>query len=309
MTGIIILNYQTWDISYRCIQNIIDTQSKLLFHVYLVDNASPNSIPIQLLKYIEQHKDKITLLQSETNRGYASGNNIGIDRALKDGCENLIITNNDILFNSQSIVELLNVLDDEKRIGIAGPKVVNDRGDVQISRCSMRTGMKEMIQIFTVAKKIFRKKWNQYYCLDQNHEEPSFVYYVSGCCFAISRACALEVTPLDEGTVLYDEELILGICMEKLGYKTYYNPKSVVVHQHGGTTSQMQPFMHQCICQSELYYCSKYLRAKKWQLNFLYFYRRGLYWIRSKKNDNLKKYWTIFEKGTRRYYEKLISKH
>lgn len=307
MTGIVILNYQTWDISYRCVKNIIKTQQEILYHIYLVDNASPNPIPKKFSNYLEMNKERITFLQSSKNCGYAAGNNIGINHALLDGCDNLLITNNDILFEKDSVTELIKVLDDEKKIGIAGPKVVNDKGEIQISRCSMKTGIKEIFQIFTVAKKFFRKKWNKYYCLNQNPDKPAFVYYVSGCCFAISRVCALEVTPLDEGTVLYDEELILGIRMEQQGYKTYYNPKSVVVHQHGGTTNQMQPFMHQCICQSELYYCNKYLKAKKWQLSLLYHYRRGLYWIRSRRNDNLREYWNIFNMETKQHYRKMLS--
>ena len=306
MTGIIVLNYQTWDISFRCVQNIIKTQQDLIYHIYLVDNASPNPIPIKFLDFLNKNEDIITFLKSYKNSGYAAGNNIGILQALKDGCDNLLITNNDILFDKDSIYELLKVLDDKKKIGIAGPKVVNNKGEVQISRCSMKTEIKEVFQIFTVAKKIFRKKWDEYYCLNQIADEPSFVYYVSGCCFAISRTCALEVTPLDEGTVLYDEELILGIRMESRGYKTYYNPKSIVVHQHGGTTKQMQPFMHQCICQSELYYCSKYLKAKKWQLRLLYYYRRGLYWIRSRRNYNFRRYWTKFERETYEFYKSII---
>lgn len=35
-----------------------------------------------------------------------------------------------------------------------------------------------------------------------------------------SRKCALDVTPLDEKPFLYEEELILGISMEKAGWKT-----------------------------------------------------------------------------------------
>ena len=305
MTGIIILNYRTWEISFRCIQNIVQTQKNILYHIYLIDNASPNPMQDELHAYLKVHRDVITFLQSEKNRGYAAGNNIGIYQALKDGCENLVIMNNDILLEANAISELVDTLDDKAKIGIVGPKVMDEKGGIQTSRCSMKTGMKEIFQLFTVAKLFFRKKWRKYYCLDQDSETPGFVYYVSGCCFAMSRACALEVTPLDEGTVLYDEELILGTQMQKKGYRTLYNPGSVVIHQHGGTTRRMQPFMHQCICQSELYYCSKYLHAKKWQLWMLYHYRRGLYWLRSRWNGELRGYWKEFERETRDWYKKI----
>lgn len=124
--------------------------------------------------------------------------------------------------------------------------------------------------------------------------------------FMMSRVCAEAVTPLDEWTILYDEEPILGIHMEEKGFQTLYYPDSVVIHRHGATTMQIQPFMYQCICQSELYYCSHYLHAKKWQLWLLYHYRRTLYRIRSRKDEKLKEYWDEFDRQTKNAYQKAI---
>ena len=186
------------------------------------------------------------------------------------------------------------------RSGIVGPKVVDRTGQVQYSCCSMRTGMKEIFQLFTVAKLLFRRKWNRYYCLDRDPDRGRDVYYVSGCCFMMSAACAGQITPLDEHTVLYDEELIIGIRMEQCGLKTHYCPKAVVEHRHGHTTDRMKPFMFQCICQSELYYCSRYLHAKRWQLRLLYAYRCALYRIRCINDTKMRKYWKTFREQTRK---------
>lgn len=306
MLGIIILNYQTWEISIRCMESIKDTIGEIPYHIYLVDNASPILMPEICQNYLAKHRETVSFLQAAENRGYAAGNNIGIRQALDDHCEYLLISNNDIVFQQGAIPELIKAFEKDPAIGITGPKVLNEKGDVQTSRCSMKTGMREVFQIFTIGKKLFRRKWKQYYCLDQNEDQPVYVYYVSGCCFAMSRTCALAVTPLDEGTILYDEELILGICMEKQGFKTYYDPESVVIHQHGATTERVQPFMYQCICQSELYYCSRYLSAKKWQLWLLYHYRRMLYRIRSRKDEKLKEYWDEFDRQTKNAYQKAI---
>lgn len=283
-------------------KNIIETQNDSPVHIYLVDNASKAAMPKEVSEYLAAYKEKITFLQADENRGYAAGNNLGILRALADGCENLIIANNDITFQKHAVKELVRSLDVEKRIGIAGPKVVNEKKETQASRCSMKTGIVEVFQLFTAAKLLFRRKWRRYYCLNQDPDQAAFVYYVSGCCFAMSKECALSVTPLDEGTVLYNEEMILGIWMERKNYRTYYNPKSVVVHQHGSTTGKGRPFMHQCICQSELYYCRKYLHAKQWQLFLLYQYRRGLYRLRCIKDPVLRKYKDAFLRETKAKY-------
>ncbi|MBC5712803.1 glycosyltransferase [Roseburia sp. BX1005] len=305
MLGIIILNYQTWEISIRCMESIKDTIGEIPYHIYLVDNASPILMPEICQNYLAKHRETVSFLQAAENRGYAAGNNIGIRQALVDNCEFILLTNNDIVFTSESISNML-VAFKSRKVGIVGPKVLNTDGNIQVSRCAMKTEMREIFQVFTVAKKVFRRKYRRYYCLDQKIDKPSVVYYVSGCCFMMSRVCAEAVTPLDEGTILYDEEPILGIHMEEKGFQTLYYPDSVVIHRHGATIMQIQPFMYQCICQSELYYCSHYLHAKKWQLWLLYHYRRTLYRIRSRKDEKLKEYWDEFDRQTKNAYQKAI---
>lgn len=287
-------------------ESIKDTIGEIPYHIYLVDNASPILMPEICQNYLAKHRETVSFLQAAENRGYAAGNNIGIRQALVDNCEFILLTNNDIVFTSESISNML-VAFKSRKVGIVGPKVLNADGNIQVSRCAMKTEMREIFQVFTVAKKVFRRKYRRYYCLDQKIDKPSVVYYVSGCCFMMSRVCAEAVTPLDEGTILYDEEPILGIHMEEKGFQTLYYPDSVVIHRHGATTMQIQPFMYQCICQSELYYCSHYLHAKKWQLWLLYHYRRTLYRIRSRKDEKLKEYWDEFDRQTKNAYQKAIT--
>lgn len=300
--GIVILNYETWELSLRCMKSIRASAAGCTYKIYLIDNASTKAMPQAVQKYLACSEPDACYIRAESNRGYSAGNNLGIEQALKDGCSAIVVANNDIVFKNHAIQKLAECLRTCPHAGIAGPKVVDQAGRVQISRCSMRTGMKEMFQIFTGAKKVFRRKWKKYYCLDKDPDQQSPAYYVSGCCFAMSRECAEKVTPLDEGTVLYYEELILGLRMEQAGYQTVYEPESVVMHQHGATTKTVQPFMHQCISQSELYYCSMYLRAEKYQLWMLYHYRRLLYRMRCIADPAYRKYWKAFDAAVREAY-------
>lgn len=305
MIGIVILNYRTWELSKQCIESICWTCAKCSYRIYLVDNGSENPMPDFIRQYLAEKGDAVWFIQAKENRGYAAGNNLGVIKALKDGCSVILIANNDIVFGRNAILKMADSLKLHPEVGIVGPKVINDKGEIQISHCSMRTGMKEIFQLYTAAKWIFRKKWKMYYCLDQNPEVPMYVYHVSGCCFAISRECAKKVMPLDEKTVLYNEELIIGIRMEQAGYRTWYEPDSVVIHRHGATTKKVHPFMYQCISQSELYYCAKYQNAKGWQLWMLYHYRRGLYMLRCITNSEMRRYWTEFRKKTGQRYKSI----
>ncbi len=301
--GIVILNYQTWELSLRCMESIHRTCQGLFYQIYLVDNASKCPMPDQVRQRVGLDFE---FLQASENKGYAAGNNLGFERALADGCDVIVAANSDILFQEHAVEKLADCLAAHPKVGIAAPKVVNDRYEIQTSRCSMRTGIKEIFQIYTAAKWVFRKKWKKYYCMEQNQEMPADVYHASGCCFAFSRECATQMVPLDEGTVLYYEELILGIRMEQAGYLTRYEPGSVVMHMHGASSKQVRPFMYQCISQSELYYCSRYLHAAKWQLRILYDYRRLLYFLRSLADREMRGYWKTFKRMAKRFYQAAV---
>lgn len=195
VTGIIILNYQTWNLSMRCIKSVFKTTQRP-FRIYLVDNASENPMPQDMWEYLVGNRDRICFLQAKKNRGYAAGNNIGIKAALKDGCDILIISNNDIIFQKNAIDHMADCLMKAPDVGIVGPKVLNEKGMIQPSRCSMKTGLLEIFQIYTAAKFLCRKKWKKYFCFDRSTERPGYVYHVSGCCFAVSKKCAEVVFPL-----------------------------------------------------------------------------------------------------------------
>mgnify|MGYP000340977437 CR=1 FL=1 len=51
------------------------------------------------------------------------GNNIGIKRALEDGCEEVLISNSDVRYETGSISELQTYLQDHPDVGIVGPKI------------------------------------------------------------------------------------------------------------------------------------------------------------------------------------------
>lgn len=305
--GIVVLNYQDWELSLRCMESIRGACGTFAWRIYLIDNASKRVMPPSVRNFLKKERARACFFTADKNRGYASGNNLGIACALKDGCGVIVIANSDIVFQSRAIEAMAVCLMHHPEAGIVGPMVVGTDGSIQQSCCSMRTGIQEIFQVYTAAKKIYKNKCSAYHCQNRNPYRRAYVYHVSGCCFAFSAACAKDLTPLDEGTMLYGEELMIGLRMEQLGYRTIYEPRSVVVHEHGATTSRMLPLMYQCISQSELYYCGKYLKAAVWQLWVLYQYRRWLYRLRCLRNRKLARYRTTFLAETKKSYRQALT--
>lgn len=281
MIGIVILNYETWDVTLKCIKSIVKTETTEKICLYLVDNASTSSMPEELKKYIAEHN--VTYITSKENRGYAAGNNLGIQKALEDQCEYILISNNDILYRKDSIEAMCTFMK-EHQGGIVGPQVVDPNGKRQPSVGMIKTGIKEIFRFYTVLKCFQRKSMMKYQGMDLRADGQYKVFHVSGCCFMMDRKTAEFLYPLDENTFLYDEELIIGIRMEQANKQTWYDGKAVVEHHHGYTTQKNSVFMQKCIRDSEQYYCREYLRTSKLVLKVLDVYRKGLAWVRGIEN-------------------------
>jgi len=278
MIGIVILNYETWDVTLQCMESIMEAENEEMIRIYLVDNASTRKKPKEIDIFIEQHS--VTYIEAAENRGYAAGNNLGICRALEDQCTYVLITNNDIRFRSAAIHRMKQLLESSDRIGIVGPQVVGLDGIHQPSVAMYRTGIREIFHFYTGFRCFHRKAMREYQGMDQDAGGQYPVYHVSGCCFLMNRKAAETLYPLDENTFLYDEELIIGIRMEQAGLQTWYCGTAVVEHHHGYTTQKNSAFMQKCIRESEQYYCREYLQANKIILYILFGYRKILQNIR-----------------------------
>lgn len=278
MIGIIILNYINWDSTEKCINSIFDTLENIDFRIYLIDNASPNKAPDKMLELI--NSKNITFISNEKNTGYSSGNNIGIKKALDNDCETILIANNDVIFAKNSIMEMYNYLIANNQVGIVGPKIYKIDGDVQLPSMLIKTSLKEKYLVTTFLRNFSSYSKEKYYCNINDVDKTLKVHAVLGCCFMMSYQCAMDITPFDENTFLFEEELIIGIQMENKKYETIYLPTSSVIHEHGQSTKNVRAFSFICLVESEIYYCKKYLNTKTIQILPLYFIRTMSYLFR-----------------------------
>lgn len=248
MLGIVILNYNTWEITSKCVQSVIQT-CLLNYKIYIVDNHSNNfSYEILFEKYISN--PNIILIKSDFNGGYAKGNNIGIRAGIQDGCKYIVVTNNDVIFYDDCIEKLFNFVHNSHQTVICGPKILNSNGGIQHS-----STMKQNTYLKYLG---FGRSFNFFKLDEENLIEATEVYAVSGCCFIISTKKFLEIGAFDEGTFLYNEESILSFQVNHSIYKIYFLPNAKVIHNHGATTGKQSLFINGEFLKSGLYYWRKY---------------------------------------------------
>ena len=222
--AIVVLNYNDTGTTLSYLKTIRDYA--VYTHVIVVDNASTDPTTTQIQACCAEIG--ADYLPAKENRGYASGNNIGIRYAIERyGSDIIFVSNPDIICSQETAAAVAKAFSEHERIGIASGLVhvydSNHRLKTYSSFAYRTPTLTDMLlNCFQVVTKFRRTvlHTSMYYDATQVKEN-GFIYAeaMSGCFFAISREAFLDIDGLDEDTFLYGEEAILGQRLKKKGYR------------------------------------------------------------------------------------------
>ena len=101
--GIVISNYNGWQDTLVCLESL-QKMTFRDFEIILIDDASPNDSVAQMQGKLPPNT---VFLPQEKNVGFAAANNIGMRRALADGCDYALLLNNDTSVHPDFLEKLL----------------------------------------------------------------------------------------------------------------------------------------------------------------------------------------------------------
>lgn len=218
--GIVILNYNDSDNTSLILEDI--RNYKILDKIVIVDNKSTDD-SVKKLKHYENKKIKI--IEAKENKGYAAGNNLGIEYLIKEGIENIVISNPDIIVSEEAIKLLIRDLE-RKDIDCVAPRIKEPNG---ISRgWKLPTFYSELVSNIPFFRR-FEQKMLSYKEEDYQSDLTS-VDVVKGCFFIIKKEAIEDIHFFDENTFLYYEEIIMGHKLKKKSYRTMVDNRVEVVH-------------------------------------------------------------------------------
>lgn len=293
MLGIVILNYKTFEETINCVCNINSLNTIEQFKIYIVDNCSPNE-SYEILSSKFKNCEQVKVIQSGKNGGFSYGNNIGFKAAIKDGCDKILCTNNDVEFEENSINIMCKDLDSLDDCSVVGPKVYNKDGSIQnnnrriltVKRFLLRHKPFSLFDWFGIEKK--------YTYSDYKYDNSIYIEgMISGCCFMIKTDDLIKIDLLDENVFLYHEEQILGAKLRKCGLKVRLNPQSHIIHFGGKTTGRASAFLRYHSFYSALYYFKFYSDISRQSFNFVTFYVKTLFLFKSLVNKEYKQFYQL----------------
>ncbi|HUV13109.1 MAG TPA: glycosyltransferase family 2 protein [Acidobacteriota bacterium] len=223
--GIVIVNYNSTDYLQKCLQSIFAQTSTSPVHTVVVDNASDD----QDFAGLEKAFPDTHFILNEENYGFSTACNQGIRYQAADF---YLLLNPDCVIEDSAIDRTLNFLIQHPEVGIAGCRVNNPDGTLQLA-CRRRIPRPSVAlgKLFGLAK-IFPRSQRfaayNYGDLDQNvaHE----VEAVSGSFLMFRHEVLAAIGDLDESFFLYGEDLDFCFRAAQAGWKVYYYPGAAITH-------------------------------------------------------------------------------
>ena len=125
--SIIIVNFNTKDITQKCIESIFQHTSDITFEIILVDNASSDG-SVELF----QKDNRINLVKSDANLGFGRANNLGFQYATG---KYIFLLNSDTLLKNNAVKLFYDTAEKEhcKNIACWGTMLKDKNGNIGVS--------------------------------------------------------------------------------------------------------------------------------------------------------------------------------
>ena len=207
------------DVLVHCLSSVLGSNYPNL-EVIFFDNGSTDD-SVRLVKQEFQLDTKLRIISIPVNCGAIQGYNKAVEYTRG---KYVVLLNNDVELESDSIKNLVNVIENDSAIGIAHGKIMRfDR-----------------IHIQTVGN-LLDLTFANCYAVGQNEEDhgqydsPFEPTYPCGACMILRKSMLVKIGLFDPNYFFYHDDTDLGMRARIAGFKIMYVPSSIAYHKEGGT--------------------------------------------------------------------------
>jgi GT2 family glycosyltransferase len=249
--SIIIVSWNVRDYVIRCLSSIFAHPPACTFEVWVVDNVSTDGTPEQ----VRSEFPHVHLINSQTNVGFAGGNNQAIRQSTG---RYVLLLNPDTEVRPGALTALVEYLEAHPRTGAVGPRLLNPDGSLQVSCFPFPTLGRELWRLFHLDA---LRPVSQYAMHQWPLSAPRAVDVIQGACLALRRETLDQTGLLDEAYFIYTEEVDLCYRIQRAGWSLFCLPYAEVVHHGGQSTQQAATRMFLNLYKSKLQYFRKHRGA------------------------------------------------
>lgn len=248
LVAIVIVNWNSYEDTARCLSTLADLEYPA-YDVIVVDNGSTDDSGDRL----DTEFPWCTVLFNDENRGFAGGVNPGIDHALQNDADYVLLFNNDATIEDGFLEEIAQTAS-ESGADVVGARIENERGEpINDAPCNFPdmffySGYRDRLPYVGPSSKPESQRW-----WETDRVEGAGVLLSRD--VLESRKASLGYY-LDESLFMYCEEIELSMWCRENDVKTVIAANATVVHE--GESGSSRAF--------QLYYLTRNraLIARRW---------------------------------------------
>lgn len=244
-TQVVILNWNNAPDTVECIKSVLTDDT----YIAILDNNSTDDSVIVMKGLLEKMSvgvavidaadinrlyeltEKVVVIRSDKNLGFAKGVNVVLREALKNASiEYTWLLNNDAIAKENALQEMKKVIRRDEKIAFSG-SLVMDYYDRDLVQCC---GVK-YYKFFGVSKLLLKNaRWSG---VDKASLPLNEIDYLNGASILVKMDVVRKIGLLDERFFLYSEEHDWQYRAEKAGYRNELAVNSVVYHKGSMSTN------------------------------------------------------------------------
>ena len=271
---VILLDNNSQDDSIKKIEKYCSGKTKVKSNFF---NYNPHNKPIIITKYsnnslekekiiknnINSNYKQLILIENDKNYGFAEGNNIGIEYALKNlNPDYILLLNNDTVVDKNFLNELVKFAEKNVNTGFLGPKAYYyDKSNFIQFTGGGTINFKRGVAPAIFSNEIDRGQHDKFYEAE----------WIGGACLLCKKEVLIEIGLLDPKYYLCWEEVDLCLRGTNAGYKCYYSYKSKIWHK-GGISSNLSPTSLYYGTRNTFYFLNKNATKSQYYLFITYFF-------------------------------------
>jgi GT2 family glycosyltransferase len=235
---IIVLNWNGLVDTLACLESLeaLDYQN---IELIVVDNGSTDGS----VAAIRGQCPQAMVIETGKNLGYTGGNNIGIEWAMAQVADYILLLNNDTEVAPDFLSLLVEVAEADPSVGMVGPLIYyHDRPQVIWSAggaVDWERGSTRMLGLDEADH-------------DQFGLAPRPVDFITGCALLIKSSVVEQIGPLDDRFFVYYEDAEWGARATRAGFKNLIVPQAKVWHKITPVQQAVSPLVYYYMTRNRL---------------------------------------------------------
>jgi GT2 family glycosyltransferase len=248
--SIVIVSYNARAHLESCLASLIEAPVGISHDITVVDNASTDGSA----SAVRHRWPQIHVIEQRQNIGFAAANNIGI-RATKGNL--ILLLNSDTIVPHGALDALVSRLNAHPAAAVAGPRLVDGSGGLELSFGLMISPIAELRQK-VLTELLARRVGTAVRWAERVSRQERYVDWVSGACLLVYRKDAEAVGLLDERFFLYTEDVDFCAAIRARRRKILFTPEAQVTHLRGRSRAAVPGGMHDAYRRSQLAFYQKH---------------------------------------------------